>query len=132
MPAEKKLKKVLDNGKNESIIGLINQRYGDKLMTTLKDLIRTCWTHSNRLYELQKNGIIYRMSYEGGVFVVSMQANNGYLTRFISGDMRNFPMDIDIDDLYARQQKQVLKSIQYRYSTVKFLDKESAYYRACL
>lgn len=101
-------------------------------MTTLKDLIRACWTHSNRLYELQKNGIIYRMSYEGGVFVVSMQANNGYLTRFISGDVRNFPMDIDVDDLYSRQQKQVLKSIQFRYSTVKFLDKESAYYRACL
>lgn len=96
-------------------------------MKTLKDLIRTCWTHSNRLYELQKNGIIYRMSYEGGVFVVSMDGQNGYIARFISGDMRNQPIDIDIDELYLRQQKQVLKSIQVRYSTVKFLDKTSHY-----
>lgn len=33
MPAEK-VEKVLDNSKNERIMGLINQRHGDKIMTT--------------------------------------------------------------------------------------------------
>lgn len=89
-------------------------------MTTLKELIRKCWNYQDRLFELSKNGIVYRMSFEGGCFVVSMDGQNGYIARFISGDVRNQAMDIDVETCFERVQKQVLKSIQIRYSTVKY------------
>lgn len=103
-------------------MGLINQRYGDKIMTTLRDLIHKCWRFFGHEYQLYKNGILYTMSFENnGYAYCRMQGKTYAKTVIVNLDNLFNPYD-DIDLNMERIEKGILKSIQIWYGFVKYND----------